>query len=217
VKKNKILIKRLSKHKVPTKKPPVPQRKPLETGATGRTITSEVVPLEASPLPERKPEHTLARSKDLDRRLLNFVGKLESSDNYNIIAGETEESLTGMTIKQVRDLQRNLQKKGAASTALGRYQIKGDTLDYLIRRMKLNGNEVFDEKMQDSMGVELLRRKGIERFKNGSMSTNRFIRNMSQEWAALPENDSNKSYHGGVGNNKALVDFKIFKNVVENK
>ena len=65
------------------------------------------------------------------------------------------------------------------------------------------------------MGRELLRRRGYEDYKAGKLSTKKFIRNLSMEWASLPEDESNESYYKGIGNNKALVDFKTVKDFLE--
>lgn len=100
------------------------------------------------PTPKKKPKTaTKPPQNKLDKKLLDLIGGLESSDNYNVIVGGEEKPLTNMTVKEVRQLQKDLNEQGSGS-AVGRYQIIGDNMDYLVKRMKLNENAVFDENMQ---------------------------------------------------------------------
>lgn len=194
--------------------------KPVDYDATGRMIRQKINTESQFKIPsaaEKPPENTAASKEKIDRKLLDFIGRLESSDNYNVIAGGQEKPLTKMTVKEIRKLQKDLEDKGANSTAVGRYQVKDTTLDYLIKRMGLDENTIFDEKLQDSMAVELFKRRGFESLKSGNISVEEFIYNLSQEWAALPKDTSNKSYHGKIGNNKALTDFKTLKDLLEKK
>lgn len=167
------------------------------------------------PIPTRKPESVRATSESVDKKLLDFIGNLESSDNYNVIAGGKEKPLTRMTVRDVKQLQNDLKRQGASSTAVGRYQIKGDTLDYLMKRLSLDQNSSFDEELQNRLGKELLKRRGLEDFRNGNMSKEQFIKNLSKEWAALPKDSSNESYYGNIGNNRALTDYKTLRNILE--
>lgn len=65
------------------------------------------------------------------------------------------------------------------------------------------------------MATELLKRRGLKKFESGEMSTERFIENLSKEWAALPKDKSNKSYWAGTGNNKAHTDFDTLKDLLQ--
>lgn len=182
--------------------PPTPKRKPQTPN------TNETPP----PVPERKPEIIAPTTKG--NELLDFIGKLESSDNYNVIVGGDKASLTKMTIKEIRALQKKRRNKNLG-TPVGKYQIKDTTMDYLIKKMGLRDNEIFDEKLQDQMGRQLLEHRGFEKFKAGKISTEDFIRELAKEWAALPQDASNKSRYGNVGNNRALTDFKTVKELLE--
>jgi len=188
---------------------------PPEYDATGRMIR----PAEPTPKPERKPLKKPPRpfkkpNKAFEKKLLDFIGQLESSDNYNVIVGGEEKPLTRMTVKQVRELQRNRKNQGLGS-AMGRYQIIDANLDYLIKRMNLDGRELFDEAMQDRMGRALLRRRGLEKYRIGQISREEFIQNLADEWAALPPDESNESRWKGTGNNKALTDYETVKKLLE--
>ncbi len=181
---------------------PVPKKKPHNTK------------IDTPPIPERKPETISPTKKGND--ILNFIGKIESSNNYNIIVGGKEKPLTNMTIKEVRQLQRERNSQNLG-TAVGRYQIIDDKMDDLIRWMNLDTSAIFDKNLQDQMGRELLRRRGYEKYKASKMTTKQFIRELSKEWASFPKDESNQSYYKGVGNNKALTDFKTLKELLEKK
>ena len=66
--------------------------------ATGRMIREKTPPMLRA-----KPETISPTPKG--NRLLDLIGKLESSDNYNVIYGGEEKPLTSMTVKQVQQLQ----------------------------------------------------------------------------------------------------------------
>ncbi len=182
--------------------PPIPARKPdFET-------------IEKPQFSAKKPKYAENDRIDIEKKLLDFIATYESSDNYNVIVGGEEKPLTKMTIKQVRELQKE-RGKNKRGTAIGRYQIIDDKMNDLMLWMNIDENNLFDEKMQDEMGKELLRRRGSEKHKKGEITTDEFIKNLSKEWAALPKDESNHSYYKGVGNNKAHVDFKTLKALIE--
>ncbi|HPF77938.1 MAG TPA: hypothetical protein PLF01_01480 [Alphaproteobacteria bacterium] len=180
---------------------------PQNVDATGRIIRDK-----NPPLPTRKPETISPTAKG--NALLDFIGKLESSDNYNVLVGGEKASLTKMTVKEVQELQRERKKKRLGTPA-GRYQIKDEKLNDLVRWMGINENEIFDEKLQDQMGRELLRRRGFEKFKSGEINTKEFIRHLAKEWAALPKDETNESHHKGKSNNKALTTFEKLRELLE--
>src|SRR5688572_25169955 len=72
--------------------------------ATGRRISNDV-----PPVPKRKPEIISPTQKGDE--LLNFIGKLESSDNYNVFVGGDKVPLTKMTLQEVRSLQKERSNK----------------------------------------------------------------------------------------------------------
>ncbi len=79
-------------------------RLPQNVDATGRRIRDN-----APPVPQRKPETIAPTAKG--NELLNFIGKLESSDDYNVIYGNQKKPLTKMTIKEVKNLQKEMDAK----------------------------------------------------------------------------------------------------------
>lgn len=163
----------------PVSTPPVPPVNFLAAEVTQSESSTDTPP----PIPPRKPE-TISPSQK-GNELLNLIGKLESSDNYNVIVGGKEKPLTKMTVTEVRALQKERDDKGLG-TPVGKYQIKDTTMNYLVQKMDLHGNEKFNEKLQDQMARHLLEHRGYEDFKAGKISTGDFIKKMSQEWAPSP-------------------------------
>jgi muramidase (phage lysozyme) len=139
------------------------------------------------------------------RELLDLIGKVESGNNYNIMFGGKIVPLTTLTLKQVLDLQQNMRRGGARSTAAGKYQLIFVTLNDLQKSLRIPLDSKFNEQFQDSMAVKLLQRRGLSTFLDGTISLEQFMLNLSKEWASLPKDSSGVSYYHGDGLNKALV------------
>ena len=92
-------------------------------------------------------------------------------------------------------------------SAIGRYQFLDDTLDGLVERMGLSGNERFTPALQDRMAMHLARDAGLQAWLSGALSDERFAENLSQVWAGLPRDESNESYYAGIQGNRATVDW----------
>ena len=149
-------------------------------------------------------------SNDLIPNLLNVIGKLESSDNYDVTVGmKKNPNLVNMTINEVIDYSRSLGNSGAA----GRYQIIPGTLEGLRNKGYVKGDDVFNPETQDKLAVELIKGRGLNKYLQGKLTADEFADNLSQEWAGLPYN-TDKSYWAGVGNNKSLMSRKDFMSTV---
>lgn len=137
--------------------------------------------------------------------LKNLIGHHESRNDYNRIYGSGVKRipLTEMTINEVLDWQKKYVADGSRSSAAGKYQIIQGTLGELKTQMKLSGNEKFDEQMQDRMFEKLAERRGLGDYQQGKISQATFMRNLSQEWASLPKDNSGLSYYHGDGLNRA--------------
>jgi len=141
--------------------------------------------------------------------LLDLIAAPESHGNYNAWYGNAEQDrvdLAGLTVDQVRDLQADLVRSTGGS-AVGRYQLLDDTLDGLLDRMGLTGHERFTPVLQDRMALQLARDAGMEDWIRRRTSDEHFARNLSQVWAALPRDASNRSQYEGIQGNRALVDW----------
>lgn len=112
-----------------------------------------------------------AQQASAPNALLDLIGRAEGTDKgrgynetlgYGAFTGGAR-NLTGMTLDQVRDLQRQMLANPANtfnSSALGRYQITGQTLDSLKTQLGLKGDELFDPAMQDRLAMTLAQRRG---------------------------------------------------------
>jgi conjugal transfer mating pair stabilization protein TraG len=141
--------------------------------------------------------------------LLDLIAAPESRGNYNAWYGDAAQDrvdLSRFTVDQVRDLQADLVRSNGGS-AVGRYQFLDDTLDGLVDRLGLNGNERFSPELQDRLALELARDAGMEDWIGGRISDERFAESLSQVWAGLPRDESNESYYEGIQGNRATVDW----------
>ena len=141
--------------------------------------------------------------------LLDLVAAPESRGNYNAWYGDAAQDrvdLSGFTLDQVRDLQADLVRSNGGS-AIGRYQILDDTLDGLVGRLGLNGNERFSPELQDRLALQLAQDAGMDDWIGGRISDARFAENLAQVWAGLPRDASNESYYAGIQGNRATVDW----------
>ena len=102
--------------------------------------------------------------------ILELIAQRESGGDYNATLDNGRwtggaRNLVNMTLKEILALQssmrtpenRALYGNGQGSSALGRYQIVGTTLQGLIKDLGLSGNELFSPEMQDRLAAQLLR------------------------------------------------------------
>ena len=153
-------------------------------------------------------------------KLLEFIKNKESyGGNYNIMARDkkdTDRALTSKTLKEVMSEQAKNKNRAA-----GAYQIIPTTMELLMKRMNLTGDEKFDEAMQDRMAVELLRHRGLDKFNKGELTAEDFGNNLAKEWASLPllsdigKKKAGSSYYQGQHGNVALAGADEFGNIVK--
>jgi hypothetical protein len=138
--------------------------------------------------------------------LADFIGGLESGNDYTkMVGGAKDESVLGKTIDQL-----NSEKGG--QFAMGRYQIQMRTASEVLKNAGIDTSSFkFDKAGQDKIFELLLKRRGIDDFMSGEIDEDQFAKNLSMEWAALPENASGKGYYDGVGTNKSLTSFSSVK------
>jgi len=125
------------------------------------------------------------------RPMLDFIAQHEGTANqpgggYNtslefgiFIGGE--KTLIGMTLLQIDVLQTqmiNNPKNNLHSSALGRYQIVRTTLRSLKIQLRLSQTALFDQELQDKLGVALILGRG------------RNVVGLRLEWASLQNIDS---------------------------
>ena len=141
--------------------------------------------------------------------MLDLIAVPESRGNYNAWYGDAAQDrvdLADFTVDQVRDLQSDLVRTNGGS-AIGRYQLLDDTLDGLVNRLGLNGNETLHPGASGPVGPAAGPDAGMEDWIGGRISDERFAESLSQVWAGLPRDESNESYYEGIQGNQATVDW----------
>lgn len=143
---------------------------------------------------------------DSVRGLIGLIGSVESPRGYNQMFGQYSgrmQDLTSMTLNEVLSLQQSRVRKGVASSAAGRGQFLRKTLLSLKQELGLSGNEQFNEALQDRLMVALMQRRGLDQFMAGKLTATQFAKNLSKEWAGLPDPSTGRSYYAGDGLNKS--------------
>jgi len=134
--------------------------------------------------------------------LLNLIGQGESGGDYNALVGGGRADLTGMTIAQVQEFQKNMRAAGRPSTAVGKYQMIASTLAEQAKKAGLDPTTTkFDEKTQDLLAQQLISQAGYGRKDPATV-----MRNLAGTWAALPQDMSGRGRYDGYNTNKANVD-----------
>ena len=129
---------------------------------------------------------------------------------YGKYADDKSKPITSMTIGEVKELQGQMLKGGASSTAVGKYQFISKTLKELQEKNNLSDDTIFSKEVQDKFATDLLKRRGLEKFKEGKISEAQFQKNLSMEWASIAKDDSNQSYYGQhVGTSNSTIEKAI--------
>lgn len=150
--------------------------------------------------------------------LLGLIGGVEAPQGYDQVYGGIRASdqpprpLTTMTVNEVLAWQDSIDAR-YPSEAAGRYQVLEDTLRGLVRDRKVSGSARFDRATQDQIAVLLMERRGLNDYRSGRISSERFAQKLSQEWASLPamtvdrkgRRATGQSYYAGDGLNKSHV------------
>ena len=147
--------------------------------------------------------------------LLNFIARYESGGDYNIMVGGKRGNLTGMTVGEVLNMQKDMIAKGHESTAVGRYQYIRKTLAGTAAQMGMDIDSTkFDEKTQDALAIQTLRTIGLEKWLDGKLDDGAFLNKVARVWASVPTT-SGGSYYAGVGSNKAGVKSDVALNTLQ--
>jgi hypothetical protein len=119
-----------------------------------------------------------------------------------------EKPLSQMTIDEVKQFQSKLvdatrgRIKGVnpryGTSAVGKYQIIGPTLQGLQRKLGISGSEIFSAELQDRMAIELLKESGMNR-----VDPVTFQNNVARTWASIPKVDGT-GVHGFAGVSQPL-------------
>lgn len=149
--------------------------------------------------------------------LQRVIGDAEAPEGYNQVYGgsrlQPPRPITTMTVAEVREWQNRSVNAGSPSSAAGRYQIIGPTLQSLIDEGAVSPSDTFDSATQDRLSVALMERRGLRDFEAGRLSPTQFAQRLSQEWAGLPaftrdrrgRSATGQSYYAGDGLNAATT------------
>lgn len=170
----------------------------------------------ATPSPVYRPDRSLPAEQDpAVMNIARMIGGLEAPQGFNqVYSGSMlhpPRPLTMMSVDEVLDWQARSVAAGSESSAAGRFQIIRETLAGLRDEMGLTGSEIFDEAMQTRMAIHLMRRRGLDDWRAGRISTDQFMDNMAQEWAGLPRAtgpNAGRSHYAGDGLNRSLIDLE---------
>lgn len=162
---------------------------------------------ESAPRNLTGPQLATAAPGSVPRQLMDLIGRSEGTDRgrgydetlgYGAYTGGAVD-LQGKTIAEVRQLQREMLRHPANrwnSSAVGRYQIVGTTLQSAIEAGVVKPEDRFDAATQDRLAMWLMERRGLSRFQRGEMSREQFQNNLAREWASLPTTGGGGFYAG---------------------
>jgi conjugal transfer mating pair stabilization protein TraG len=143
------------------------------------------------------------------KSLLDFIAVKESGGNYDAYLGEpiaAVGTITGRTIAEVYDFQREMIDKNYASTAVGRYQTLQRTLSAMVQVLKYDIDRiVLTPDVQDAIGEQLLIGRGLDDWLANHIDDIEFMHRLSCEWASLPDplNSGKSHYDGDTAGNHA--------------
>lgn len=155
--------------------------------------------------------------------VLDFIRQHEGGANgYNSLVYKRDGTpggsadLTNMSVGEVMKFQQSMPDQGHASTAVGGYQIVAPTLQGLVQKYQIDPNEKFTPEMQDRLALNLMKERGWDKYKADPTpaTQQKFMHNLSQEWAFLPKDESGASFYEGQNGNKAGVGWGDFASVI---
>ena len=139
--------------------------------------------------------------------LLDYTSVKESDGNYDAWIGHihgARGTITGKTLGEVYQFQRELVAGGAPSSAVGRYQFVQRTLSACAQACGVGLTQRLDARTQDQLGLHLLQVRGLAAWRAGAISDSEFAHRLSCEWASLPDPENGgRSHYDGDGVNRA--------------
>ena len=142
-----------------------------------------------------------------------FIAKAESGGRYTAYAGDRgrgDQAITTMTLTQLR------QKYGDYNTAVGAYQFMPGTAIGLAKQLGMDPNKtVFTPEVQDKLNQYHLKTMGYEQFKSGKLSQREFGTRIAQQYRALPDPRTGRTYADQYAKgNAATVSLTEFNTVL---
>jgi hypothetical protein len=120
--------------------------------------------------------------------LSSYIMQAESGTNYNVIAGgEVDPNLTSMNLGEII--------RKYEGQAVGAPQFKPATASGLARQMGEDPNAfVYSPENQRKLHQFHLRKLGYDKFKSGQMTAEQFGTNIAQQYRALPDPRTGRTY-----------------------
>ena len=162
-------------------------------------------------------QETMFPSSTQDRggieSISKFIAKAESGGRYTAYAGDRgrgDQAITTMTLTQLR------QKYGDYNTAVGAYQFMPGTAIGLAKQLGMDPNKtVFTPEIQDKLNQYHLKTMGYEQFRSGKLSQAEFGTRIAQQYRALPDPRTGRTYADQYArNNAATVSLSEFNIVL---
>ena len=163
--------------------------------------------LESGSMPGVQDWAKLRAPSPEEQKVLDFIARKEGIDDdaafrhhfaspYDVSYRYTPSSkpLTQMSLGDLERYQRELIRI-AGSSAVGRYQFTKDTLDTLKKSLHLKEDDLFTPELQDRLGLEQLRLKGLDRFRSSEITAQQFQDGLSQTWDSLPRFGTGRSWY----------------------
>ena len=142
-------------------------------------------------------------------RISKIIAQAETGGRYTAYAGDGgkgNQEITKMTLTQLR------QKYGDYNTAVGAYQFMPGTAIGLAKQLGMDPNKtVFTPEVQDKLNQYHLKTMGYEQFKSGKLSQAEFGTRIAQQYRALPDPRTGKTYADQYASgNRATVSLNEF-------
>ena len=151
--------------------------------------------------------------------LVELIYEKEARWNYDIIyAGspiQPPKPITQMTIEEVRVFQDEMVAAGSKSSAVWAPQIIRKTMDHAIQSWILKVGEVFDVAAQNRFTLWKLNQRWLQDFISWEISRDKFMKQLSQEWASFPRDMSWESYYHWDWLNVALVSPDVVRSYLD--
>jgi murein DD-endopeptidase MepM/ murein hydrolase activator NlpD len=140
--------------------------------------------------------------------LLDSIGAGEGGYT-SMYPGENYPQITGMTIEEVIQFQKQKLKDGRASAAVGKYQMLYP--ENYAKAAGLPLTAKFSPENQDKMaGAYIEKNKGGNDWLSGKITDEQFGYQLAREFAGLKQ-PNGVGFYDGDGRNKATVDWKVTK------
>lgn len=163
--------------------------------------------------------HALSQDAGI-QKILNIITKYETKEggDFDMANGGSRPLINGKpasqaTIAEVLKAQENhRQWPGAASSAIGAFQIIRKTLSTAVENLRLDPETtLFDQQTQTLIALHLIDKKVENYEKSGNKAA--LIKAVGNIWSSLPIDDKGTAAHGHLANNPPSVPASRYQEV----